>query len=162
VLFSFSIWKVRANKIILKKSSKEQFARSTNKKVEHFQASPKEKKVTLDTSPTADVCIGLHFCLWKWEYIFSGNENVKTRRTNSFWERECKNENKNFFPRKTARMEKSHPYRTLMVRYVKVVRKGNQVLWQLLVNLIQIFHAALRYFYIKTPLRVTANLKPNI
>jgi hypothetical protein len=67
-----------------------------------------------------------------------------------------------FFPRKTGRMEKSHPYRTLMARYVKAVRKGDQILWELLVNLIRIFHTVLRYFYIKTPLQVTADLKSNI
>jgi hypothetical protein len=83
------------------------------------------------------------------EQIVSGNENVRTRTRISF-------------PRKTARMEKSHPYRTVMARCVKVVRKGDQILWQLLVDMIQIFHAVLRYFYIRTPLRVTANLKFNI
>jgi hypothetical protein len=93
--------------------------------------------------------VGIYFFWEREERIVSGNENVRTRTIN-------------FFTRKTARMEKSHPYRTLMARYVKVVRKGDQILWQLLVDLIQIFHAVLRYFYIKTPLRVTGDLKSNI
>jgi hypothetical protein len=31
------------------------------------------------------------------EKIVSGQQNVRTRRKNSFWERECKNENKKLF-----------------------------------------------------------------
>jgi hypothetical protein len=46
------------------------------------------------------------------EQIVSGNGNVRTRT-------------RVFSPQKTARVEKSHPYRTLMARYVKVVRKGD-------------------------------------
>jgi hypothetical protein len=50
------------------------------------------------------------------EQIVSENGNVRTRT-------------RNFFPRKTAKMEKSHPHRTLMARYRKVVRKGDKILW---------------------------------
>jgi hypothetical protein len=130
VLFSFSIWRILGNKTILKNRLKNSLLRR-QKKSWAFSATTGTKKVTLDTSHTADVCIGSHFYSWKCEYIFSGNENARTRKII-------------FFPKKTERMKKSHPYRTLMVRYVKVVRKGDQILWQSLVDSIQVFHAVLR------------------
>jgi hypothetical protein len=43
------------------------------------------------------------------EQIVSGNENVRTRRTNSFWERECKNENKKFFSKKDSENGENSP-----------------------------------------------------
>jgi hypothetical protein len=34
-----------------------------------------------------------------------------------------------------------------MIRYVSLVPKSGENLWQLLVDLTQVFHAVLRYFY---------------
>jgi hypothetical protein len=149
VLFFFSIWKVLGNKIILKKSSKKLIRlRRQTKKLSIFSRGP-ESKVTLDTSSTVDVYIGLHFYLRKSEYIFSGNEHVSTKTTsffprtrwvNSFRERE----QQIFFPGKITKMEKSYLHRTLMTRYANAFSKNDEILWQLPVDLVQVFHEVLR------------------
>jgi hypothetical protein len=51
---------------------------------------------------------------------------------NCFWERQQE-------PRKVA-------LETLMITYVSLVAKSSENLWKLIVNLIQVFRAVLRYF----------------
>jgi hypothetical protein len=65
---SFSIWKVLENKKSFKKIVQEtHLPLPTDKKNEHFQPLPKEKKVMPDSLRTANLCVGLHFFLREWQ-----------------------------------------------------------------------------------------------
>ncbi len=62
-----------------------------------------------------------------------------------FRERECKNEKKNFFPG-TEPESRKVATRTLTIMYVSLVTTIDQNLSRLLVDLIQVSRAVLRYF----------------
>jgi hypothetical protein len=69
------------------------------------------------------------------QLFFRENENIRARIAVSFSE----NGNEN--------QKKSYSRWTIMIRYVSLVPKSGENLWQLLVDLPQVFHTVLHYFY---------------
>jgi hypothetical protein len=62
-----------------------------------------------------------------------------------FRERECMNENKNFFRKRKQELRKV-AVAALMIRYASLVAKSDENRQQLLVDMIQVSHAVLPYF----------------
>ncbi len=62
-----------------------------------------------------------------------------------FRERECMNENKNVFRERKQEWRKV-AVAALMIRYASLVAKSDENRQQLLVDMIQVFHAILDYF----------------
>jgi hypothetical protein len=116
------------------------------KKVEHFQPTRKEKIITSDSCLTAELCIGLHFCSWEWESLFSGNENVRTSKIHFFSENKNVRTRTTFFSRERKQESRKVALVALMIRYVNLVAKSDENHRQLLVALIQVSHAVLHYF----------------
>ncbi len=135
IVFLLFVWKLLGNKKILNKSSKQLIHLLQHSKNWAFSVvtERKEKHETpLSPFSTADLCISLHLCLREWESFFSGNENVRIRTTI-------------FFPG-TETESRKVAIRTLTIMYVSLVATSDQNLSRLLVDLIQVSRAVLRYF----------------